>query len=59
MKNIVYIMDFKGSSTVFKNGQIQLPKELRGELDLKSGDRLIFHKTKNCGIVVEKSEVDS
>lgn len=51
-------MDFKGSSTVLSSGQIQIPKDLRAEFDLKSGDRLIFHKTKKCGVVVEKSEVD-
>jgi AbrB family looped-hinge helix DNA binding protein len=51
-------MDFKGSSTVLSSGQIQIPKVLRAELGLEGGDRLIFYKTKKCGIVVEKSEVD-
>lgn len=50
-------MDFKGSSTVF-NGTIHLPKELKDSLGITNGDKLIFHKTKKCGIVVEKSEED-
>ena len=52
-------MDFKGSLTISSNGSSHIPKELRVELDLKEGDRLIFHKTKMCGIIVEKSEVES
>ena len=58
MENIYYIMDFKGSLTISSNGSAHIPKELRMELDLKEGDRLIFHKTKKCGIVVERSEED-
>ena len=50
-------MDFKGSSTVY-NGTIHLPKELKESLDIKDGNKLIFHKTKRCGMVVEKSEED-
>jgi len=50
-------MDFKGSSTVY-NSTIHIPKELKETLAIKDGDKLIFHKTKKCGIVVERSEED-
>jgi bifunctional DNA-binding transcriptional regulator/antitoxin component of YhaV-PrlF toxin-antitoxin module len=50
-------MDFKGSSTVF-NGTIHLPKELKESLLIVDGDKLIFYKTKKCGMIIEKSEED-
>jgi len=51
------IMDYRGSPTIY-HGTIHLPKELKAELGLKDGDVLLFHKTKKCGVVVEKSVED-
>lgn len=49
--------DFYGVVTVSDKGQIAIPIDVRRELDIKTGDRLIVIKRKdNAGIILLKTE---
>jgi len=48
---------FYGVVTVSDKGQIAIPIDVRRELDIKTGDRLIVIKRKdNAGIILLKTE---
>ena len=49
--------DFYGVVTVSDKGQIAIPIDVRRELDIKTGDRLIVIKRKdNAGVILLKTE---
>jgi AbrB family looped-hinge helix DNA binding protein len=49
--------EFYGVVTVSDKGQIAIPIDVRRELDIKTGDRLIIIKRKdNAGIILLKTE---
>jgi len=51
------MVGFYGTVTVSDKGQIAIPIDVRRELDIKTGDRLIVIKRKdNAGIILIKTE---
>jgi len=52
---------FYGQITITDKGQLAIPIELRRELDLKSGDKLLVIKRDDCqGLnLIKASEIDS
>ena len=49
--------DFYGVITVSDKGRIAIPIDVRRELDIKTGDRLIVIKRKdNAGVILLKTE---
>ena len=54
---MIKMTDFYGVVTVSDKGQIAIPIDVRRELDIKTGDRLIVIKRKdNAGIILLKTE---
>ena len=54
---MIEMADFYGVITVSDKGQIAIPIDVRRELDIKTGDRLIVIKRKdNAGIILLKTE---
>lgn len=54
---MIEMTNFYGVITVSDKGQIAIPIDVRRELDIKTGDRLIVIKRKdNAGIILLKTE---
>lgn len=54
---MIEMAHFYGVVTVSDKGQIAIPIDVRRELDIKTGDRLIVIKRKdNAGIILLKTE---
>jgi len=51
------MVEFYGAVTVSDKGQIAIPIDIRRELKIKTGDRLIVIKRKdNAGVILLKTE---
>ena len=56
-QDLIEMADFYGVITVSDKGQIAIPIDVRRELDIKTGDRLIVIKRKdNAGVILLKTE---
>jgi len=54
---LIEMADFYGVITVSDKGQIAIPIDVRRELDIKTGDRLIVIKRKdNAWVILLKTE---
>jgi len=47
-----------GTSTITKQGQITIPKEIRKKFGMKKGDMIQFMITDNGNLIVRKMEFD-
>ena len=45
-------------STVFQFGKTTIPKEVREKLELKDGDKILWHVNEESNIIISKRQVN-
>lgn len=44
-------------STVFQFGKTTIPKEVREKLELKDGDKILWHLNENKHVIISKRQI--